>query len=138
MPLNANSVPGIAALAARGQAGGRGLVRRATAADTRVGDRDPRICIWHVLTDREGLAELTPEWSRLAAGSDTSLFVTPEWVSTWYRHIAPAVEPRLVTLRDDLGRLTAVWPLGVRTVGSGVTARRVLEPMGGIVASGDG
>lgn len=92
---------------------------------------------WRVLSDEAAAPGLTGQWSRLADRCDGSLFVNPEWVNTWRATIAPEIRPCVVVGTDARGRLGAIWPLGIRSVGHGLAQQRILEPMGGSVASGD-
>lgn len=92
---------------------------------------------WRVITDRAELGELVGQWSQLAEASSASLFVTPEWIQAWLATIGQDVQPRVVTACASMGRLIALWPMGLRCTGRGMTARRVLEPMGEALASGD-
>lgn len=52
-----------------------------------------------------------------------------DWLEAWYRHIGgqSKLEPLVVVARDDLGRVSLLWPLVVRTVG---TARIAMWPGG--------
>ncbi|MEE8169415.1 MAG: hypothetical protein V3T70_02595 [Phycisphaerae bacterium] len=92
---------------------------------------------WGTIDNDDGMARLASPWSALAAQASTTLFVTPEWIRTWYGIVAPEVQPRVGAGLDDSGRLVAVWPLGLRSIGIGPAVCRVLEPMGGAVVSGD-
>src|SRR5215218_132183 len=65
-----------------------------------------------ILTDREPVDSLVPEWHELAAACGEPL-AAPTWVLTLSREIAGASEtPRIVTVREG-GRLMALAPLWV-------------------------
>lgn len=57
-------------------------------------------------------AGLAQEWSALDEASGAAVFLSPEWLIPWMRHIAPGVEPRLLCVRDRDGRLVGILPLG--------------------------
>jgi CelD/BcsL family acetyltransferase involved in cellulose biosynthesis len=50
------------------------------------------------------------EWSELAERGD-NLFLTPEWLSIWWRHYGGGKELCLKACRDNKGRLVALLPL---------------------------
>ena len=50
------------------------------------------------------------EWSELAERGD-NLFLTPEWLSIWWRHYGDGKELCLKACRDRTGRLVALLPL---------------------------
>lgn len=53
-----------------------------------------------LVTDVERLAALAPEWDALATSSDLPQ-MTPAWVLSWWRHVAPeGAAPRAVVVRD--------------------------------------
>lgn len=54
------------------------------------------------------------EWQELLANSDAdSLFLTWEWLHTWWRHLGGRRQLHIITLRRG-GRLIAIAPLAVR------------------------
>jgi CelD/BcsL family acetyltransferase involved in cellulose biosynthesis len=56
-----------------------------------------------------GFEDVGPDWDALAQASG-NVFATPEWLTTWYRHLGADQELRLYTVRDE-GRLIALLPL---------------------------
>jgi CelD/BcsL family acetyltransferase involved in cellulose biosynthesis len=59
----------------------------------------------------EGFRALRPAWSELLADSDTaSVFLTWEWLYSWWRHIGAPFRPAILTVRNA-GRLEAIVPL---------------------------
>lgn len=82
------------------------------------------------IEDREGFRQLRDEWSELLQASDAdSLFLTWEWLYTWWTHLAGGRRLRLVTVRCG-GRLAAVAPLAMRLGFFGVLLFPVLEFLG--------
>lgn len=97
---------------------------------------------WSVVCDRDAMACLAHEWSRLADACPASLFATPEWVHAWWMTVGQDVAPRIVIAREGIagdreGRLLAVWPLGLSQASCGLLKLRLLAPMGETLASGD-
>src|SRR5947199_381527 len=61
-----------------------------------------------------GFDDLGEEWNRLlAASSADCLFLTWEWLRTWWSHFSTRRELRIVTVRQG-GELVAIAPLTVR------------------------
>jgi len=59
------------------------------------------------------LERLRGEWNELLAASRAdTLFLTPEWLLTWWRHLGGGLEPALLAVRRG-GRLAALAPLAV-------------------------
>ncbi len=67
------------------------------------------------------LQALEPEWNALLARSRAnSVFLTWEWIDAWREAAGEAVQPFVVTCRDDQGRLLAAAPFylaGLRLLG---------------------
>ncbi len=58
------------------------------------------------------LERLRDEWSALmASGSTGGVFMTPEWVSTYWRHACTGARLWLVQVRDAGGQLVGIAPL---------------------------
>ena len=66
------------------------------------------------VTSQAALSALEPEWRDLEARAGTrfNYFQTFDWISNWWRHVAPSMDAGLLilTARRD-GRLTLIWPL---------------------------
>src|SRR5262245_66197943 len=64
--------------------------------------------------DATAFDRLREEWNPLLRDSAAdSLFLTWEWLSTWWRHLSAGRRLRLVTVRDG-ATLIAIAPLSVR------------------------
>jgi CelD/BcsL family acetyltransferase involved in cellulose biosynthesis len=64
-----------------------------------------------VVSDLEAFGALRPEWDALLSASDApSVFLTWEWLHTWWRHLAGGRRLHLVLVRRD-GELVALAPL---------------------------
>jgi CelD/BcsL family acetyltransferase involved in cellulose biosynthesis len=64
-----------------------------------------------LIEDRARLEDLGEEWRELLGESDADcLFLTWEWLSTWWRHLSRSRRLRVFTLRSG-GQLMAVLPL---------------------------
>ena len=87
-----------------------------------------------VIGDDARFAALREEWNELLALTGTaSVFLTWEWLSTWWRHLRGSRRLHLVAVRRD-GELVALAPLAVRTALCGLVRR--LEILGtGVVGS---
>jgi CelD/BcsL family acetyltransferase involved in cellulose biosynthesis len=60
---------------------------------------------------REGFAALAGEWDRLLGKSPgDSVFLTYEWIDTWWRAFGRGRELFILTLRDQYGRLACIAP----------------------------
>jgi CelD/BcsL family acetyltransferase involved in cellulose biosynthesis len=58
--------------------------------------------------------QLAPEWSALLADCEADgLFLTWEWMFTWWKHLTGDCKLQITTLRKD-GRLIAIAPLALR------------------------
>jgi len=66
------------------------------------------------IEDAAGFEKLGGEWNELLAASDSGgLFLTWEWLYTWWKHFGDGRRLCLVTVRRD-GRLEAIAPLALR------------------------
>src|SRR5262245_28697766 len=63
------------------------------------------------VTDRGQFLALAPEWNELVASKNDLPFYRHEFFRVWLDHFAPAARLRVITLRDERGRLAAVLPL---------------------------
>ncbi|MDX6630967.1 MAG: hypothetical protein QOH00_3213 [Gaiellales bacterium] len=59
---------------------------------------------------------LTDDWARLAEAA-SSVFATPQWLGTWWRHYGSDGALRIHACRDRAGRVVAILPLEVRAAG---------------------
>jgi CelD/BcsL family acetyltransferase involved in cellulose biosynthesis len=67
-----------------------------------------------ILTDEADFWALSPEWNDLLVHSSANnIFLTWEWVSTWWRCFGADYQLWLVTVREN-GRLQAIAPLVLR------------------------
>jgi CelD/BcsL family acetyltransferase involved in cellulose biosynthesis len=79
----------------------------------------------------EVLADQAP-WERLRAAAPTeALFLTPDWLETWWRHLGPGGEPSILTVQGG-GDLLAIAPL--MRVTPLMAGPVVLRPLGANVA----
>src|SRR5262245_60013268 len=63
------------------------------------------------ITDREAFTALREEWSDLLASSEADcVFLTWEWLHTWWNLLAAGRQLHLITVRSD-GRLVGLLPL---------------------------
>jgi CelD/BcsL family acetyltransferase involved in cellulose biosynthesis len=65
------------------------------------------------LEELSGFAALPQDWQRLAAATST-IFATPQWLATWWRHYGRDGALRLYACRDRTGRVVAILPLELR------------------------
>ncbi|MEA2143939.1 MAG: hypothetical protein QOI64_2369, partial [Solirubrobacteraceae bacterium] len=63
-----------------------------------------------------GFDALPDDWPRLARAA-SSIFGTPQWLGTWWRHYGRADTLRLHACRDRAGRVVAILPLELRPAG---------------------
>ena len=60
----------------------------------------------------EDWPRLGAEWSRLLEqASQPEIFLSPEWIISWFRHFRDGREPFLLAARDEAGALVGVAPL---------------------------
>ena len=65
-----------------------------------------------VLTAETAFQTLRPEWLRLLGEmSFQSVFLTPHWQETWWRHFGAGRQLAILTVRSDDGRLQGLAPL---------------------------
>lgn len=80
---------------------------RMTRSDLGIGQEPP------LRLERTDHAEASPEeWTKLAEASG-NVFLTREWMTTWWRHVGPGGSPLTMTCREPAGRLVAILPLAV-------------------------
>jgi CelD/BcsL family acetyltransferase involved in cellulose biosynthesis len=66
------------------------------------------------IEDEMAFARLAPEWEALLAASEADgLFLTWEWLFTWWQHLAAGCKLHVVLVRND-GELIAAAPLVLR------------------------
>lgn len=66
------------------------------------------------IDDVEGFRRLAPAWAELLGSSPSdSLFLTWEWLFTWWKHLAASRRLAILTVCSE-GRLVAIAPLAVR------------------------
>jgi CelD/BcsL family acetyltransferase involved in cellulose biosynthesis len=66
------------------------------------------------ITTDDGFRALRHEWSELLDESCApSVFLTWEWLYSWWRHVGGACRPAIITIRRN-GRLEAIAPLATR------------------------
>jgi CelD/BcsL family acetyltransferase involved in cellulose biosynthesis len=84
-----------------------------------------------IIKDIERLREMRQEWNELLAESASDcMFLTWEWLSTWWRYLSGDRKLFIVTVRSQ-GRLHAIAPLVVRPPGiSNILPFPALEFMG--------
>jgi CelD/BcsL family acetyltransferase involved in cellulose biosynthesis len=68
------------------------------------------------LEELSGFDALPHDWQRLAAATST-IFATPQWLATWWRHFGRDGALRLYACRDRAGRVVAILPLELRAAG---------------------
>ncbi len=85
-----------------------------------------------LITDPEALAALQPEWEDLLARCGrVTPFMTPEWLTTWWKHFGRAGALRVVCAREG-GRLVGMAPLELsRITVRGLPIFRCLSFLGG-------
>ena len=65
-----------------------------------------------VLTSESAFQILKPEWLQLLGETSfQSVFFTPQWQETWWRHFGAGRELSVVTVRSEDGRLEGLAPL---------------------------
>src|SRR5262245_48226632 len=79
---------------------------------------------------------LRDEWNALLeASSSNCVFLTHEWLSTWWKHLAEGRRLHIVTARKD-GKLVGVLPLAERAPQLARMMPRILEFLGsGVIGS---
>lgn len=85
-----------------------------------------------IVQSEQGFLELESEWNRLLDASGLgNIFLTWEWISTWWRHFGrERLEPWVITARDSIdGRLVGLLPLALQTVKFGGLRLRQLSFM---------
>src|SRR5687767_3376213 len=66
------------------------------------------------ITSRDGFEQLGDEWRQLQRHSTSrSLFLTWEWLFTWWKHLSAARRLMILVVRRH-GRITAIAPFAVR------------------------
>lgn len=88
--------------------------------------------------DPDAFRDLRNEWDELLQDSASdSLFLTWEWLHTWWKHLAGPRKLFILTVRSG-GRLVAIAPLALRTRwAAGVVPVRALEFLGSDRLSSD-
>jgi CelD/BcsL family acetyltransferase involved in cellulose biosynthesis len=88
------------------------------------------------VTTEEGLFGLQSEWNRLLEQSKSNcVFLTFEWLSTWWKHLAEGRKLELLAARLD-GELVGILPLVLRRAQYTRMMPRILEFIGtGVIGS---
>lgn len=74
---------------------------------------DPTLVVEQV-EDTTGFEKLTPEWGELlSASASNHLFLTWEWLFTWWKYLSEDRQLRILTVRRDR-QLCAIAPLALR------------------------
>lgn len=84
-----------------------------------------------VIRTERALTELRDEWTELLAqAASASIFVTWEWITTWWRHYGQDYELNILAARDENDALVGIAPLMVAKTGWGPLALRRLVFIG--------
>jgi CelD/BcsL family acetyltransferase involved in cellulose biosynthesis len=85
-----------------------------------------------IITDSEGLAKLQSDWTFLLQNSDSnSIFLTWEWMSTWWDLYGDGYRLNLIAIRNSENKLIGIAPFKVaRRRYFGICRRDVLEFIG--------
>lgn len=120
--------------------GGDGELRRSGAVAPRRSARTARLASVRVteVRDREGFAALAPQWRELLAGSDVDgLFLTWEWLYTWWTHLGHARPLRILIVHRG-GELIGIAPFVLCPAQPGrLIPYRALEFLGSGTAGSD-
>src|SRR5678816_1939561 len=94
-----------------------------------------RSCVTvETIDDGPGFAKLKPEWEDLLESSASPcLFLTWEWLHTWWKHLAADRRLSILAVRNG-GELTALAPCGARPPS---LFRRRLFPVQEFLGSGN-
>ena len=89
-----------------------------------------------VIRNTEEFARLREEWDALLATSASDcVFLTHEWLFTWWKHLADGRDLAIITARDG-GKLIGILPLARRTAQYARMMPEVAEFLGsGIIGS---
>jgi CelD/BcsL family acetyltransferase involved in cellulose biosynthesis len=98
----------------------------------------PPAAVVETIDDAEGFRQLAPSWAELLASSPSdSLFLTWEWLFTWWKHLAASRRLSILAVRSE-GRLIAIAPLAVRRAQWGrLSPFRSVEFLGSGLAGSD-
>jgi len=67
-----------------------------------------------IITDSDGLAKLQSDWTILLQNSDSdSIFLTWEWMSTWWQFYGNDYRLYVIAIRDSLNKLIGIAPFKV-------------------------
>jgi len=81
---------------------------------TSPGTRQPLACAIETIAEAEGFRRLRPEWDELlSTSSSDSLFLTWDWMYTWWKHLGGGRRLSILAVRSA-GELIAVAPLALR------------------------
>ena len=88
------------------------------------------------VTTTETLLAMQPEWDALLQRSNSNcVFLTHEWLATWWKHLADGRRLETLTARDD-GALVGILPLALRQPQYSRMIPRTLEFLGsGVIGS---
>ena len=92
-----------------------------------------------VIAPPEWTARLFPAWSALLqAASEPSVFLSPEWISAWWRGYGEGCEPLLLAAWNAEGQLSGIAPLYVRCLRvAGLKCPRVIGVMGDVAVGSE-
>jgi CelD/BcsL family acetyltransferase involved in cellulose biosynthesis len=64
-----------------------------------------------VIESHEELHASAAEWSRLLQGAGGTVFLTPQWITSWFAALEGAATPAVLVAEDDTGRWRGVLPM---------------------------
>lgn len=83
-----------------------------------------------VISDSETFFELRPAWQQLHAASGADLFLTWDWLASWWVHLGGNRELFIMLAHDQDGHLRGLWPLSLEMAWVGFRRIRRLRFLG--------
>jgi CelD/BcsL family acetyltransferase involved in cellulose biosynthesis len=90
-----------------------------------------------VIESHEELHASAAEWSRLLHGAGGSVFLTPQWITSWFAALEGAATPAVLVVEDDTGRWRGVLPMARTTLPWGPVRLKVTDFAGAQVTTSD-
>jgi len=103
---------------------------------TKGGDTDVALHL-RVIESLEGLRAAAPEWSRLLADAGGNIFLTPQWITSWFTALESAATPAVAVAEDDSGRWVGILPMARTTLPWGSVRLKLTDFAGAQVTTSD-
>jgi len=90
-----------------------------------------------VIESQQGLHAAVAEWSRLLRSAGGAVFLTPQWITSWFAALDGAAKPAVLVVEDGAGHWRGVLPMARTTLPWGPLRLKVTDFAGAQVTTSD-